>query len=179
MSEALDSDISTMSAYSERYPVGSRVRVANRKHLEAFRRDWQFHNPLELHQLSYAGTRAVVSDIGFYHGGDVLYSLSGVPGVWHEECLMAETSLDLDHVVNILNRFHQRATYGAVGGVVDRPPAFLMSGYPRNHRYSWIVNAESLLPTGYTEEEMHPSLRERELVISSAAELEEWLRNPG
>jgi hypothetical protein len=25
--------------------------------------------------------------VGFYHGGDVLYVLEGIPGVWHESCL--------------------------------------------------------------------------------------------
>ena len=24
---------------------------------------------------------------GFYHGGDELYKLKGMPGVWHEQCL--------------------------------------------------------------------------------------------
>ena len=85
---------------------------------------------------------------------------------------------ELDDVVDVLSQYHQRATYGAVGGVVDRPAAFLMSGLPRNQRYSWVVNAETHLPTGYVEEEMHPRLRERHEVISSAAELEEWLRSP-
>jgi hypothetical protein len=29
--------------------------------------------------------------VGFYHGGDPLYSLDGVPGVWHERCLVLAT----------------------------------------------------------------------------------------
>lgn len=28
-------------------------------------------------------------EIGYYHGGDELYWLKGVPGVWHERCLKA------------------------------------------------------------------------------------------
>ncbi len=84
----------------------------------------------------------------------------------------------LDDVLDLLDRYHQRATYGAVGGVVDRPPAFLMSGLPRNHRHSWVVNAETLLPTGYVDAEMHPALRECAAVISSAAALDEWLHDP-
>jgi hypothetical protein len=24
---------------------------------------------------------------GYYHGGDVLYTLTGVRGIWHEQCL--------------------------------------------------------------------------------------------
>lgn len=89
---------------------------------------------------------------------------------------MAGTSLD--DVLDLLVRYHQRATYGAVGGVVETPAAFLMRDRPRNPRHSWVVNAETLLPTGYVENEMDPSLREREAVISSASALAEWIRDP-
>ena len=35
----------------------------------------------------------VVSSVGFYHGGDELYVIEGIPGVWHEVCLsLAEKS---------------------------------------------------------------------------------------
>lgn len=27
--------------------------------------------------------------VGFYHGGDELYGLEGVPGLWHKQCLTA------------------------------------------------------------------------------------------
>jgi hypothetical protein len=27
-------------------------------------------------------------EVGFYHGGDVLYTLDGIPGLWHEQCLV-------------------------------------------------------------------------------------------
>ena len=31
--------------------------------------------------------RVLDERVGYYHGGDVLYELEGVPGVWHEVCL--------------------------------------------------------------------------------------------
>lgn len=34
----------------------------------------------------------------------------------------------LDEIIDLLNRHKQRATYGAVAAVVDRPPSFLMAG---------------------------------------------------
>jgi hypothetical protein len=40
-------------------------------------------------QLEYAGRTAQVKDVSFFHGGDEIYTLQGVPGVWHEECLTA------------------------------------------------------------------------------------------
>ena len=29
----------------------------------------------------------IVTNVGFSHGGDVLYKLQRLPGIWHEECL--------------------------------------------------------------------------------------------
>lgn len=83
----------------------------------------------------------------------------------------------LDDIVSQLASAHQRATYGAVAGLLDRPAAFVMQGAPRNHRYSWVVNAESLMPTGYTSEEMDPRLTESSEVIMTAGDLDAWLRN--
>jgi hypothetical protein len=30
-----------------------------------------------------------VDEVAFYHGGDVLYTLHAMPGLWHEVCLRA------------------------------------------------------------------------------------------
>jgi len=30
-----------------------------------------------------------VKDVSFFHGGDEIYTLEDIPGVWHEECLTA------------------------------------------------------------------------------------------
>ena len=79
----------TDSPYQERFSKGSRVRIATRADLERFRVEWTLHNPLADEQLGHAGSVAVVRDVGFYHGGDVLYWLEGIPGTWHEACLSA------------------------------------------------------------------------------------------
>ena len=76
-----------MPPYEEKHPVGARVRVETREHLESFRAHWAFHHPLEPAQLEWAGHSARVAQVGYYHGGDVLYQLEGVPGIWHEDCL--------------------------------------------------------------------------------------------
>ena len=75
--------------YTSRFAQGSEVRVRSRPDLERFAREWKYHDPLTSEQLAYAGSTATISEIGFYHGGDPLYKLQGVPGVWHEECLIA------------------------------------------------------------------------------------------
>jgi hypothetical protein len=77
----------TRGPYKEEFPAGTPVRIADRAELDRFVQDWKFHNPLQPDQMSYAGKIAVVAKVGFYHGGDELYSLEGIPGVWHAVCL--------------------------------------------------------------------------------------------
>ena len=77
----------TKGAYNVGFPLGTRVRVVSRSELEEFMRTWRFHHPLTEDQLAYAGFRGKVADVGFYHGGDELYHIEGIPGVWHEVCL--------------------------------------------------------------------------------------------
>jgi hypothetical protein len=81
----------------------------------------------------------------------------------------------LDQIIDLLNRHRQRATYGAVGALVDRPASFLMGGRPRDRRHSWIVNQTTELPTGYGQEDMHPDLRSRAKVLKTSQELQGWL----
>jgi hypothetical protein len=71
------------------YEVGSQVRVADRAFLEKFLEEGQYHNELEPEQLEYAGRAAEVKKVEFFTGGDEIYTLEGIPGVWHEECLSA------------------------------------------------------------------------------------------
>jgi hypothetical protein len=58
-----------------------------RSALDGFAKTWKYHDPLMPEQLAFAGREATVKSVGFYHGGDVLYVLNDVPGIWHERCL--------------------------------------------------------------------------------------------
>lgn len=73
--------------YSEEYPVGSMVLVGNRSALESFQREWKWHHQLQADQLDHAGRLAKVKKVSFYHGGDELHELEGIPGILHEHCL--------------------------------------------------------------------------------------------
>lgn len=73
--------------YNEEYPVGSKVRIADRPALESFQQEWKWHHPLQADQLDHAGQSAKVKKVSFYHGGDELYELESIPGIWHEQCL--------------------------------------------------------------------------------------------
>jgi|SRR5277367_4542099 hypothetical protein len=77
----------SMPPYKELYPIGTKVRVASRAKLKDFLRTWKWHNPLAPEQLVDAGRAGKVVNVGFYFGGDVLYDLLDIAGIWHEECL--------------------------------------------------------------------------------------------
>jgi hypothetical protein len=81
-----------MSAYLENLPVGTSVRIRSPSGLEDFAQSWKFHHPLCLAQLECADKKAEVAAVGFYHGGDPLYTLIGLQGLWHEQCLEAAVS---------------------------------------------------------------------------------------
>ncbi len=82
----------TRGAYKEEFPVGSLVRITGREALAEFLRSWKLHNKLQPEQLEYAGKIGKIKSVGFYHGGDELYQIEGIPGVWHEQCLEAHAS---------------------------------------------------------------------------------------
>jgi hypothetical protein len=73
--------------YEATFPVGSKVRIISRPALDEFARTWRYHDKLQPDQMGYAGTVATVKEVGFYHGGDQLYLLQDVPGIWNEPCL--------------------------------------------------------------------------------------------
>jgi len=73
--------------YKEAFPVGTEVRIANRTSLDEFKATWQYHHKLRPEQLAYADRQTTVAEVGFYHGGDPVYTLAGVPGLWLEQCL--------------------------------------------------------------------------------------------
>ncbi len=81
----------TKFIYKARFELGTPVQIANREFLENFLSDWKFHNKLQPEQLVYHSQIATVEKVGFYHGGDQLYVLTGIPGIWHEQCLKAFT----------------------------------------------------------------------------------------
>lgn len=88
-------------------------------------------------------------------------------------------SLSLDQIVDLLDQHGQRATYGAVARVVGHSPRSLLKGRDRGRRYSWIVNRATGLPTGYTDDQIDPRLRDSGAVIRTDTELQQWLESAG
>jgi hypothetical protein len=73
--------------YRATFPPGSKVRVIAKPALEAFALNWNYHHKLRPEQMDYAGVISTVKEVTFYHGGDQLYVLEVVPGIWNEPCL--------------------------------------------------------------------------------------------
>ena len=63
-----------------------------------------------------------------------------------------EANMSLEEIVDLLDRHGRRATYGAVAAVLGHSPRSLLRGRERGRRFSWIVNRETGMPTGYSEE---------------------------
>lgn len=89
-----------------------------------------------------------------------------------------EEAYTVDSILDHLEQYHQRATYGAVAALVNSSPRSLMTGRDRNPRSSWIVSRRDGLPTGYADEQRDPLLGERERILSTPEELRAWLTDP-
>jgi hypothetical protein len=77
-----------MSAYFPVFVAGERVRIKSASTLRDYMLpNWPWHHPITQDQLGFAGTEANVIQVEYYHGGDILLRLAGVPGAWHEECV--------------------------------------------------------------------------------------------
>jgi hypothetical protein len=83
----------------------------------------------------------------------------------------------MDQILDALDRRHQRATYGAVAAVLNRPPRTLMQGRERDQRHSWVVSRANGEPTGYQPAQLHPALRERAEVLDNKEALTQWLKS--
>jgi len=86
--------------------------------------------------------------------------------------------MSLDEIVDLLDQHGKRATYGAVASVLGHSPRSLLKGRDRGRRFSWIVNRETGMPTGYAEEQIDPRLKDSGPVLGTVNELRQWLENP-
>lgn len=90
---------------------------------------------------------------------------------------MAKRNLKREDIVATLARHKQRATYGALAGILGGLARSVMSGESKTANNSWVVAAKTGLPTGYTKSEMDPDLKIKSKIISDGDELFAWLRS--
>jgi hypothetical protein len=81
----------------------------------------------------------------------------------------------LDEVIEVLHREGIRATYGAVAGVVGGNAMNIMTPRERNQLNSWVVAADTNLPTGYTEDQLDPRLTRLPIVLDTTERLQRLL----
>ena len=79
-------------------------------------------------------------------------------------------------ILEVLERHHQRATFGAVAGILGRETQSLFNGYVRSSKTAWVVNKKTGLPTGAKESNYPPGLLQNERVIDSTEDLQVWLQ---
>jgi hypothetical protein len=73
----------------DKFQIGETVQIASREILDEFSRTWKFHHPLQSSQFQHAGRTARITNSFMYHGGDILYELETVPGLWHQQLVAA------------------------------------------------------------------------------------------
>jgi len=78
----------------------------------------------------------------------------------------------LSKILDYLDATQTRATYRAVADYIHVPTRGMgeMLGH-RCPRASWVVNADTGMPTGYFPTEIHPDLKKNAHIIKTADEL--------
>jgi hypothetical protein len=87
--------------------------------------------------------------------------------------------ISLDQILDLLNRQHQRATYGAVAELVGGHARSVLQGRKRDWRHSWVVNQDSGMPMEYPKGKIHPAIGEHDEILSTGEDLLAWLDRSG
>ena len=82
-----------------------------------------------------------------------------------------------EEIIERLAKHRQRATYGALAGMVGRQAIGVMNGLPKDKKNSWIVAKKNGLPTGFNDEDIDPHLANSVNLIKSTDELAAWLNS--
>jgi hypothetical protein len=82
----------------------------------------------------------------------------------------------LAEILHFLGKAKTQAMYGAVSAIVGGSAQSIGGRLGvRRVAASWVVNASTLQPTGYSKAEIHPELTVRSEVIRTGAELKRRL----
>ena len=89
---------------------------------------------------------------------------------------MSYLSVEVERVLEVLQREKTRCTYGALAEYIGASPRDVgnLLGSKRPEA-SWIVNKKTGLPTGYEPFQIHPDLQTQEKVIDQGAGLKNLL----
>ena len=87
--------------------------------------------------------------------------------------------MQIEEILRYPNTARVRCTYKAVGEAIGGvPPQCVAPCYlgERRPEASWVVNARTGQPTGYSPAQKHPQLEEKDHIIRSGDELAERIR---
>lgn len=95
-----------------------------------------------------------------------------------DDAVGPQTDYRLREILAKLHHHRQRATYAAVGGLLNASPAYVRAWFrgsesPEN---SWAVSAVTGAPSDYPSDRVHPSLRKNSAIHRTADELLAWLQ---
>ena len=80
--------------------------------------------------------------------------------------------INIDKILRALNKHKIRATYGAVGKVLNIPAIAVGSRLgSRRPEASWVVSSKTGRPTNYSAEDCHPDLFRNDQIIGEKSEL--------
>jgi len=85
--------------------------------------------------------------------------------------------MNIEHLIDQLNKYGQRATYGAVGGLVGLPARSVMHGKPKTIRTSWEVAKKNWKPSGFDIDQQDPRLTLSPAPLSTPEALVSWLKS--
>lgn len=86
----------------------------------------------------------------------------------------------IDQILDYLSKNHVRATYGAVGKLLDLPPRSVGKALgPRSPRASWVVSRDTGKPAGYAPSQTDPALTPAtDLIQTAEVLLQRMASNP-
>ena len=96
----------------------------------------------------------------------------------YDWCGIPQGKAKMNEILDCLNSVRIRCTYNALAEYlkVGMTDVFVMLGQ-RRPEASWVVNRNSLRPTGYSPNQTHPDLYKNKVVITTGAELERLIEN--
>jgi len=81
-----------------------------------------------------------------------------------------------DHL-ELLEKHRQRVTYSAFAEALKTDPNSPLRDHVNDHLHCWVVTAKGD-PSGYQPIEIHPDLKSRATIITSATDYLSWRANP-
>ena len=90
--------------------------------------------------------------------------------------------MSIEEILAYLNEVCVRCTYGAVGYAIGGVPAQSVAKYhlgEKRKEASWVVNGDTGEPTGYTDAQKHPCLKNSADIIRSGPELLKRMQERG